>query len=202
MPRPFTSIHDRLREARVAAGFDTAADAARAWGWRIPTYQAHENGNRGVPSKKVRLYAGAFKVNPMWLLTGEGDQDIPKYAGIKGKIGAGAQILPGDNDSDLSRELLPPSAPTDSMIGFHVMGDSMYPVYRDGDIVFVGDQFVDIDQFVGRECAVQEHDGPCYLKTIERGSTEDRYNLISYNAPPIRDVRIDWARPVLFVKRA
>ena len=59
-------------KARVAAGYATAADAARAFGWTKPTYFSHENGSRGIGVKTAAKYGKAFKVSGAWLLTGEG----------------------------------------------------------------------------------------------------------------------------------
>lgn len=61
-----------MQEARKAAGYDTAADAARAFGWPEITYQAHEADRRGIRPALAAQYARAFKVSQAWLLTGEG----------------------------------------------------------------------------------------------------------------------------------
>lgn len=62
---------DRLREARIAAGFDSPADAARAMGVPYPTYAAHENGHRGVSKAAAAKYAERLRVSPGWILYGE-----------------------------------------------------------------------------------------------------------------------------------
>lgn len=64
--------HERLRRARQAAGFPTAAEAARAFGWTLSAYRHHENGTAGF-SRKADVYASAFGVTPEWLLFGRGD---------------------------------------------------------------------------------------------------------------------------------
>ncbi len=66
-------IGDRLKRAREQAGFEEATEAARAHGWPVPTYLSHENGTRGVPLKKLTVYAAAFRVNVEWLITGRGE---------------------------------------------------------------------------------------------------------------------------------
>lgn len=63
----------RLRHAREAAGYATAGDAAKAFGWPYPTYAAHENGSRGLKPDLIRRYAKAFRVSAHWLLDGAGD---------------------------------------------------------------------------------------------------------------------------------
>lgn len=66
-------LHERLQEARRAAGYDTAADAARRFSWNVNTYSSNENGNRAFSRTKAIDYAKAFKVDLEWLLTGKGD---------------------------------------------------------------------------------------------------------------------------------
>lgn len=68
----------RLKTLRLARGFSTAADAARAFGWPVTTYQAHENGSRGLKLDAARRYAKAFKSSPAFILTAaEGGQQPP-----------------------------------------------------------------------------------------------------------------------------
>ena len=49
------NMSDRLRKARLEAGFNTASDAARKFGWTKTTYIAHENGqNDHAPTRPSR----------------------------------------------------------------------------------------------------------------------------------------------------
>ncbi|WP_430430224.1 LexA family transcriptional regulator [Oceanicaulis sp.] len=72
---------ERLKAAREWAGFETASDAARRYGWKEVTYRSHENGQSGIRAPRAEEYADAFKVSAGWLLTGEG---APPWAeGVK-----------------------------------------------------------------------------------------------------------------------
>jgi hypothetical protein len=64
---------ERLRIARLRAGYETAKDAAESLGFPVSTYLGHENGNRGYPAKKAEVYARKFKVREQWLLYGVGE---------------------------------------------------------------------------------------------------------------------------------
>lgn len=64
---------ERLRIARLRAGFETGKEAAEAMGIPVPTYLAHENGSRGYPAKRAMVYARKFKVREQWLLYGVGE---------------------------------------------------------------------------------------------------------------------------------
>jgi hypothetical protein len=50
----------RLRAARIAAGFGSAAEASRALGMPKITYQQHENGTRGFSSIQLDRYLAFF----------------------------------------------------------------------------------------------------------------------------------------------
>lgn len=63
---------DRLRIARLRAGFSTAKDAAEAMGIPVQTYLAHENGSRGINAARAAQYAKRYKVPEVWLLYGTG----------------------------------------------------------------------------------------------------------------------------------
>lgn len=66
-------LNTRLKAAREAAGYKTAAIAAEALGVSYSTYASHENGSRGVSRPALTQYAKRFKVTTDWLLSGKGD---------------------------------------------------------------------------------------------------------------------------------
>lgn len=68
---------ERLKAARKSAGFSSAADAAKAFGWPEPAYRHHENGTRGYGADAAKKYGRAFKVKPGWLLGLEHVDRIP-----------------------------------------------------------------------------------------------------------------------------
>lgn len=77
VPAMTTDLHERLREARILAGYESAAEAARALGIPYATFAGHENGTRGLKADKARTIADKFKVSFEWLLTGRG---VPRPA--------------------------------------------------------------------------------------------------------------------------
>jgi hypothetical protein len=50
----------KLRAAREKAGYASAADACRYYGWGYAAYVHHENGTRGIPKDAAIRYAAAF----------------------------------------------------------------------------------------------------------------------------------------------
>jgi len=51
---------DRLKRLRTKRGFETAKDAAEAFGWNEVTYRSHENGTRPITLAAARKYALAY----------------------------------------------------------------------------------------------------------------------------------------------
>lgn len=64
---------DRLKKARIDAGFSSAREAALAMDMKYETYNQHENGTRGFPASRAEVYARRFRVAAEWLLYGKGD---------------------------------------------------------------------------------------------------------------------------------
>lgn len=70
--RHMTDPAERLRIARLRAGFATGKEAAESLGIPVATYLGHENGSRGISAKRAEVYSRRFKVPEQWLLYGVG----------------------------------------------------------------------------------------------------------------------------------
>lgn len=120
---------------------------------------------------------------------------------VLGKVGAGGSVLFNDEDDDPVMVDRPPGA-VGRLMALSVTGDSMLPVYRDGDIVYVNrDHEGVLPEYIGEECVVHTVDGGHFLKTLAIGSQVNRYTLRSFNAGDIENVELIWATPVLFVMK-
>ena len=162
---------------------------------------------RGVTTETLRALAPVLQTSAAWLLEGgPGPNVTASPLRVVGRIGAGAEILPefeqippdglyedGVHEIELALPL-----PSDS-IAFTVEGDSMWPRYNAGDIVICDHGEHDPALITGREAAVRTRDGKRYLKTIRPGAVRGTFDLESHNAPPIRDVAIEWASPILMI---
>lgn len=58
---------NRLRQARIDAGFITANHAAITFGWSIKTYSLHEGGTKYFDKDTAMKYSKAFKIDGDWL---------------------------------------------------------------------------------------------------------------------------------------
>lgn len=89
-------------------------------------------------------------------------------------------------------------------IGIEVRGDSMSPVYRNGDFLICYRQFgPNADNCIGLDCIVRTADARHFVKILKRGSRPGRFNLKSYNplVDDIEDVALTWVAPVAWVRR-
>lgn len=66
---------NRLKAARIRAGFPSAMGAAKYFGWKTSTYASHENGSAAIRPFWAALYAKAFGTTPLWIISGVDDGD-------------------------------------------------------------------------------------------------------------------------------
>ena len=84
--RCMTDPAERLRIARLRAGYETGKDAAEALGIPVSTYLGHENGSRGITARQAEVYARKYKVREGWLLYGTGPGPGTEQSGETAEI--------------------------------------------------------------------------------------------------------------------
>ena len=89
-----TNPAERLRIARMGAGFSTGKEAAEALGFPVSTYLGHENGSRGISASRAVTYARKYKVREQWLLYGVGPGPGSETDGEMAEIGSIVDRLP------------------------------------------------------------------------------------------------------------
>ncbi len=80
-----------------------------------------------------------------------------------------------------------------------VRGDSMYPIYRNGDRLIFETVARKLEDVVGKECVVELSDGRKLVKTLRQVGNE--IILESWNSPPITNVVIRMAYPIRWIER-
>lgn len=194
---------ERLKKIRQDAGYSSARAAAAAIGVSYDTYAQHENGTRGgtVPRDAAMRYAKFFRVSLDWLLTGKGTMGRAAKVPVLCYVGAGAEVYPiDDHPQGQGIELVePPQGITDCVAAI-IRGDSMHPL-RDGWLIFWAKNQDGVpDVCLGQLCVCQVKDGPMLVKEVRRGSRNGLFSLISWNAPPRDDARLDWASPIIDIR--
>lgn len=153
------AIAERLKQARLDAGFAKVTDATRAFGWNYSAYRAHESGQNGVKPAEIEEYAKAYGTTAAHLQFGLDGAHIPRElvaAGafppvtVPGRELVGAHDLPifaatqgGDGHMIVSTDIVEtrkrPSIleGVPNAYGLLVVGDSMAKAYRHGDLALV-----------------------------------------------------------------
>lgn len=134
---------ERLKEARIKAGFDSATEAASALGVSAPTYLQHENGTRGFKGRAAD-YAARFGTTPEWLLYGRGKGvqavavPISRTVPVIGSVQAGVfNAIPDEPEISEVIPLVMSGFEGASLYALRVVGPSMNMHYPDGTIVVV-----------------------------------------------------------------
>lgn len=216
---------DRLKAARKRAGFDSAADAARAYGWTESAYRHHENGTRGFGPDSAKKYGRAFKVKPGWLLGIEQVKDDPYIPPLEddrlvvnGSVEAGAwrSSEEWNDERTFVIENMPSPVPGAKRFGLTVEGASMNKLYRPGTVldcisIFRGGVQPQSGDHVIVECirpdglrelTVKEYveEGGKYL--LVPHSTDPKFEPIEYPGPDAEHENDSEVRVIAFVMAA
>lgn len=194
------TIGTRLKNARIAKGYDSAAAASRAFGWHKQNVADHEADRRGVDADQAKTYGRAYGVDPSWILFG-GANKKPRAGGmvpIIGKVGADPEGLVLFAHGQASGDLVPaPAGHTDRAAAVEVSGHSMHGFADDGSLLFFEDQATipSRDQ-IGRVVVVELDTGEVLVKRLLRGDEKDRWDLESISGPTRHNVRINWVASI------
>ncbi len=211
-PRPLggssaQSLASRLRNLRKSMGLSQAGFAERV-GVDQSNVSRWENG--ALPDDAhLRKLAELAAVHPAALRYG-GLAETPGRAPratttqVVGYVGAGQEIFAHDDHAlGGGREEVdaPEGVGDDPIVAVRVRGDSMHPM-RDGWLLFYRrDQNGVPEACLNRLCIVKlAGDGPVLVKEVRRGYRSNHFVLSSWNAPPLEDMRLDWAAPVLSIR--
>lgn len=195
-------MHDqshRLRQAREAAGFPTAAAAAEAFGWKRFTYTANENGNASFSYRRAKEYAVAFGVMVEWLYDADGPMCPQEgMTCIVGRVGANPDGAVLFAQGQFGNELVPlPPGGSDRAVALLVVGQSMPGLADDGALIYFEDQRTppSIDM-LGHIVVVELDSDEVLVKRLLRGRRSGRYNLESFVGEMRENVKIRWAAHV------
>lgn len=110
-------------------------------------------------------------------------------------VGAGAEVFPFD---EVFEEIdAPPGAPKESFAVI-IQGDSMYPMFFDGDHLVV--EWIDDprDLIGDRSAIVELKDGRRLVKQMTAGAQLNTFTLLSHNSPAIPNVRVKRAARIIW----
>ena len=189
---------ERLRQARIERGFETAAAAADAFGWSRNTYASNENGNAPFSYRRAKEYAAAFAVTAEWLYDATGavvSADASGLVAVIGHVGANPEgtvlFALGQDPAELAP--IPPGG-TDKARALRVVGHSMRGLADDGALIYFEDQrTAPTPDMLGQVVVVETDGDEVLVKRLLRGSRPGLYDLESVAGPMRRDARLRWA---------
>jgi len=119
---------------------------------------------------------------------------------VVGYVGAGAEVHPiDDHEMGAGLETVETDFPVKpGTVAVIVRGDSMLPIFEDGDLIGYMEDSADPMTLAGKTCVVRLMDGRTFIKKLRRGSFDGVFTLVSANARDIEDVEIEWARRYRF----
>jgi hypothetical protein len=186
----------RLRQARQERGFESAAAAAGAFGWKRFTYSSNENGNAPFSYRKAKEYAAAFGVRPEWLYDADGAmKSASGLVPIIGRVGADPEGVVLFAMGQPGGDLVPiPPGGTDKAVALLVAGQSMPGLADDGALIYFEDQrSAPTPDMLGHVVVVELDTDEVLVKRLLRGSKTGRYDLESLAGPTRQNVKLRWA---------
>lgn len=196
-----TEGHDRLRQARIAAGFKSSAAAAERFGWKKNTYKSNENGNAPFSFAAAKEFAKAFGVRPEWLYDGRGpirdETEAPSFrrtVPLVGYVGAGAHFY-AQSDGSLG-EVDAPENSSPKTVAAEIRGTSLGPLFERWLIFYDNVQSPVSSELYERLCIVGLPDERILVKLIRPAALPGHFHLLSNNEDPILDQVVDWAARV------
>lgn len=189
---------ERLRQARIDKGFETAAAAADAHGWSRNTFASNENGNAPFSYRRAKEYAAAFGVSPEWLYDAAGPMLATASSGLVpviGQVGANPDgtVLYAHGQDPAELAPIPPGG-TDQARALKVVGHSMRGLADDGALIYFEDQrTAPTPDMLGQVVVVETDTDEVLVKRLLRGSRGGLYDLESVAGPMRHDARLRWA---------
>lgn len=177
-----TEPHQRLMAARERAGFATASEAARRYGWNENTYRSHENGERGLRPDVAARYAAAFKVSPAYILIGEAYEETVNQSSmnLNGYISQDGAITPpagGDTAIHSAKIIYLSASFPGHPFAFEVVDDDTIGFLSKGDLVVASNNDIEIGDALNKLCILRVDKEKFYLRHVIKGSEEGSVNI-------------------------
>lgn len=120
---------------------------------------------------------------------------------VIGQVGPRNEVHLFDDLSTIEQLEAPPGLKQAK--GLRVHGDSMTPAFNAGDVlIFDEPRYSGAElSLIGEQCVVKITDGPMLVKMLAARGAGGLWTLFSFTSAPLIDVQIEWAAPIVWVRR-
>lgn len=132
-----TQICERLKEARMLAGFKTAKEFAEKKQLKVSTYSLHEAGTRSMSFEVIEHYADILEINTNWLLAGMEPRSKFKVRKVPIIEWCEASSFLDNPNQDFLKTTLSDTDLSPFSFGLVIQNDAMEPRYPEGSIILV-----------------------------------------------------------------
>lgn len=211
-------MFERLKSARIAAGYVSAAAAAAQMSVNLSTYRAHENGQNNFDRETAQIYAQAFQVTADYLIGDEKVRthqwkrpDVPSKPDHETENLVEAQIatvieldpLSHETSRDFSRRTSPSrlwAVPLDvlsslaarekDVVAMFYVGQDIPTSIRNGDVLFFD---TSIDEITDAGIyAIRDQVGCFAVASVEPSVSPPEFVRVTFGGgPPMKVARQD-----------
>ncbi len=210
----------RLVIFREKAGYDSARSAAIAMGIPVASYVQLENGTRRISLQNIEPIARFLSFKPEEVFYGRGPLLIGHVAALPQSGGVRPSSSPGVNErvdivgilSDNSRIVTVPDnakmpktvarplMPIEEVIqAIAVTNNDQYPAFRAGDAVYFQPDVLP-SNLAAIECVIRTNADEMLIRFVTE-QANGLFTLTTYNKPPVTDVNLISASPILWIQR-
>lgn len=185
-----------IREIRKKRGL-TIEELAEMAGLSRSYLNELELGAKVINASRLQQVAASLGVQPEDLIA----RSVRPIA-VPGRAGAGAEVYMVDDHAKgdgLYMVECPPQLSAADIVAVEVVGDSMDPIYAEGDLLFYSRQVVGVPtESIGQKCICEDQDGRVWVKQVRNGTEPGLFHLISLNptAENKHNARLRWAARV------
>lgn len=198
---------DRLKKARIDAGFKYASDFARVVIEESPTYRTYEDGTRAFSYDKAKKFGSRLGVSAEWIMTGKENKNDISFVPIVGRMIGGiitaTHPLTGGSynmQNKLKGRAIaeaPPELNPFLLFAIEICDDFFAPIFiKKGAVVYYDRTPSPPEECIGSLCVIKIKNGDAIFDILQRGKSVGVFDT-QYHG---KDIEIEWCAKRRFTK--